>query len=65
MNDTRIYKRWLRRMFACATLAAAAWSCLGLIESRQQAWAQEMQQSPVFYPTAHSSAVDNFFAGLR
>ena len=65
MNDTRIYRRWVRRTFACAVLAAAAWFCLALIENRQQAWAHEMQQSPAFYRAAHSIAVENFFAGLR
>ena len=64
MNGMRIYGRWVRRVFACAALAAAGWSCLALIENRQQAWAQEMQQSAAFYPAAHSIALDAF-SGLR
>ena len=65
MNGMRIYGRWTRRMFACAALAAAAWSCVALIDNRQQAWAQEVQQSPAFYPAAHSISVENFFSALR
>lgn len=65
MNGTRNYGRWLRRMFACAAFTAAAWTGLALIENRQQAWAQEMQESPAFYPAEHSGFVENFFVGLR
>ena len=64
MNGMKIYGRWVRRMFACAALAAAAWSCVALIDNRQQAWAQEMQQN-AFYPAAHSITVENFFSALR
>ena len=64
MNGMRIYGRWGRRVFACAALAAAAWSCHALIENRQQAWAQEMQQN-AFYPAAHSITVENPFSTLR
>ena len=66
MNGTKTYQRWLRRTMAWAVLAAGtAWTCFAVVENRQQAWAQEIQQSPVFYPAAHSAAVENFFAGLR
>ncbi|HXX83298.1 MAG TPA: hypothetical protein VEN29_04875 [Casimicrobiaceae bacterium] len=65
MNGARTHRAWLRRTFVCAALAAVAWSCLALVENRHQAWAQEMQQSPAFYPAAHSVTVDNFFSGLR
>jgi len=64
VNGTRSYGRWLRRMFAYAALAAAGWSCLAMIDNRQQAWAQEMQQN-AFYPAAHSITVENFFSALR
>ena len=65
MNGTKIYPR-LRRTMAWAVLAAAAaWSCFSLVENRQEAWAQEIQQGPAFYPAAHTAAVENLFAGLR
>jgi len=66
MNGTKTYQKWLGRTIAWAVLAAgAAWSCFALVENRQQAWAEEIQQTPGFYPAAHSGAVENFFAGLR
>jgi hypothetical protein len=61
-------RRVRRAAFSLLLVAVATWVVLTFVESRERAWAQELEQQQVAQPPAHLAVPairDLFAAGLR